>query len=93
MIFTRNTDLEREFYMKKLNVTEGQLSDLEKQYLLQELSLQEGSVQDLWIQWFNSQGVSSGTINDRWYTFLLSEGYTGSVTDMINKYYEDEIAQ
>jgi hypothetical protein len=93
MPFTKNHDLERLFYMSQLGVTEGQINDLELQYLLQELSLTEGQVQDLWLKWFDTQGVFSGAINDRWYAFLIEEGYSGTVTDMINKYFWDKIEE
>lgn len=91
MPITTNHDLERKFYMSQLSVTEGQIDDLEQEYLLQELNLTEGQTQDMWLQWFDKEGYFTGAINDRWYAFLKDEGYTGTVTDMINKYFEDNI--
>lgn len=29
------------------------------------------------------------SVGDMWYKYLISEGYTGSFTDMLNKFYVD----
>lgn len=75
-------ELKRQVYSDQTGITDGALPDLERQWLYFQLG--EGSsdaLPSLWMKWLYSLGYTSGTFNERLFSFLGDLGYTGSLTE------------
>lgn len=48
----------------------------DKQAALQTLTGSTGHVSGLEHEWLNSEGAASGTLNEKWLTFLTAQGFT-----------------
>jgi len=49
--------------------------------------LPDESIQDAEHRWLTENGATSGHINDMWFEFLRSSGYTGALSDMLYQYW------
>ena len=43
-----------------------------------------------WSEWLAIQGYSTGTRSDNWFDYLRASGYTGSISDMVMEFWEDQ---
>lgn len=47
------------------------------------------TLRDAEMQFLSGRGFSSGTVNDRWYAYLKSVGFTGNLDDMMPLFWDD----
>lgn len=82
-----------EYFLQETSGVRGShVEDLMKAYLLQEITSPKGLVvEDLWFEWFVEKGFSSGSMDERWYAFLVSEGYSGTLREMLYGYFKDKV--
>lgn len=68
----------------------GNIEDVTQLWLAVQLgtpSMASEQLMDLWEEYFDLLGISEGNYNDRAFEWLTSLGYTGSLSDMMNRYW------
>jgi hypothetical protein len=62
----------------------GSLDDLEYAWLIDATASEGPShINDLWLLALEQNGYTEGSFGDRMFDFLVAEGYTGSLNDML----------
>lgn len=86
----KNINSERKFYADALEVSSGSMEDLRRDHYLGQLGITDGVYPDIEFKWLGQQdGVTATTIQGRWEQFLTNEGYTGTLTEKLKKYYDE----
>lgn len=70
----------------------GSLDDVTLLWLSVKLGIPVGppeSIPDLWDRFFDDLSITSGSYNDRYYSWLSGLGYEGSLNDMLLAYWSD----
>lgn len=88
------TEAKRNYYKGQVVATVGNTTaDLERQFLLEYFNdfstYGKLSNAELLFQYFTALGFTQKTLAEKWYAYLVSEGYTGPLRQMQKQFFED----
>ena len=82
-------EVERNFYLTQLGLTEGSTDDLEQLWLQDVTGSNETDVTLLWRLYLTAEGYTIANLRTAWKQFLEGNGYSGNIIDQTNKYFID----
>lgn len=67
---------------------EGALNDMTLAWLQSDPAVSADKLRDAWSQWLSARGEVEGLPDERWFFYLGAEGFTGSLADREQQFWE-----
>lgn len=72
---------------------EGSLSDMMLAWLQSDPAVSATRLREAWSQWLSARGQVDGVPDERWFFFLGAEGYTGTLAEREQQFWDSLVRE